>query len=82
MRADVLIPCPPCGACGRYAKDLIHFMDTLGWVIDTLKHHHRTKPGIAAIIQEVDRRNAQAQATPPEPTKRNKCCHRQRKEQL
>jgi hypothetical protein len=57
-------------------------MDTLGWVIDTLKHHHRTKPGIAAIIQEVDRRNAQAQATPPEPTKRNKCCHRQRKEQL
>lgn len=39
-----------------HAKNLIHFIDTLGWVIDTLRHNHTSRPGITAIIKEVDRR--------------------------
>lgn len=46
----------PSAAEVKHATNLIHFIDTLGWVVDTLKHHHMTKPGIAAIVQEVDRR--------------------------
>jgi len=60
-----------------HAKNLIHFIDTLGWVIDTLRHNHTSRPGITAIIKEVDRRmksqhNVQVEgpadnATPPNP---------------
>jgi hypothetical protein len=42
------------GMCGKFC----HVVDTLGWVIDKLKHHHRRRPGINAIIEEVDRRMA------------------------
>jgi hypothetical protein len=50
--------------CGKFC----HVVDTLGWVMDTLKHHHRRRPGINRIIEEVDRRmatkpNTQALAT-------------------
>jgi hypothetical protein len=38
--------------CGKFC----HVVDTLGWVVDTLRHHHRRRPGINRIIEEVDRR--------------------------
>ena len=40
----------------RIKRNLIHTTDTLGYVVDTLKHHHMSRRGVTAIIKEVDRR--------------------------
>ena len=39
-------------------KNLVHTIDTLGWVVDTLKAHHMSRRGIPEIIKEVDKRMA------------------------
>ncbi len=40
----------------RIKRNLLHTTDTLGYVVDKLKHHHMSKRGIPAIIKEVDKR--------------------------
>lgn len=40
----------------RWRRNLCHVVDTLGWVVDTLKTHHMSRPGIREIVAEVDRR--------------------------
>lgn len=39
-------------------RNLVHVIDTLGWVVDTLKAHHMSRRGIPKIIKEVDKRMA------------------------